>query len=308
MARKERDSSSRGKGSRGQRAREPERFDDEPTARHAGQRPRPPEPSGWRSVINSDYEYPEELDELSRRERRQAKKTWRRDDHAARMAWLRNQRQAEPVSPAAIVVLVVLVMIVILGLGGGLPKILGGGDDGNQEPIGLLTPGRPVTQPTVPASSATSGLPSATPTPTIPPPESRRPPAAATTDATKLVETWARIFYTRDPASESYSQLLNKCAEYVTPGVAASFAAAGDSTYDALKASNGKSSVVSAVAGAPREDAAPVDTPNRITRLLKVTIATTGTKPQRFEVPLLVTVSLQEDRWLISDVSGGTGP
>ena len=146
---KERDWSSWGKGSRGQRAREPERFDDEPTARHAGQRPRPPEPSGWRSVINSDYEYPEELDELSRRERRQAKKTWRRDDHAARMAWLRSQRQAEPVSPAAIVVLVVLVMIVILGLGGDCRRSWAAAMTGTEEPIGLLTPGRPVTQPTV---------------------------------------------------------------------------------------------------------------------------------------------------------------
>ncbi|MEU4393247.1 hypothetical protein [Kribbella sp. NPDC023855] len=306
MARKERDSS-RGKGSRGHHAREPERLEDDPGARPTGQRPRPPEPNGWRSVINSDYEYPEELDELSRRERRQAKKNWRRDDHAARIAWLRNQRQAEPVSPAAIVVLVVLVMIVILGLGGGLPRILGG-DDGDKQPIGLLTPARSVALPTPPAGTTTSESPSTSPTLSVPPPESRRPPAATTADATRLVETWARAFYTRDPASESYSQLINKCAQYVTPGVAASFASAGDSTYDALKASNGKSSVVSAVAGAPREDAAPVDTPNRITRLLKVTIATTGTKPQRFEVPLLVTVSLQDDRWLISDVSGGTGP
>jgi len=277
-------------------------------ARQSDHRPRPPEPENWRSVVNSDYEYPEELDELSRRERRQAKKTWRRDDHAARIAWLRNQRQAEPVSPAAIVVLVVVVMIVILGLGGGLPKILGGGDDENQQPVGLLTPARSVALPTAPASTDSSGLPSATPTLTIPPPESRRPPTAATADATKLVETWARTFYTRDPASESYSQLINKSAQYMTPGVAASFAAAGDSTYDALKATNGKSSVVAAVAGAPREDVAPVDTPTRITRLLKVTISTSGTKPQRFDVPLLVTVILEEDRWLISDVSGGTGP
>lgn len=307
MARRQRDSSSRGKGSRGSRAQEPEPQEDGRSARQTGHRPVPPEPENWRSVINSDYEYPEELDELSRRERRQAKKTWRRDDHAARIAWLRNQRQAEPVSPAAIVVLVVLVMIVILGLGGGLPRILGG-DDGEKQPVGLLTPARSVVLPTAPASTDTSGLPSTTPTPSVPPPESRRPPAAATADATKLVETWARAFYTRDPASESYSQLINKCAQYVTPGVAASFAAAGDSTYDALKATNGKSSVVAAVAGPPREDVAPVDTPTRITRLLKVTISTTGTKPQRFEVPLLVTVILQEERWLISDVSGGTGP
>lgn len=284
--------------------------DKDPDPRHSGQRPLPPEPDSWRSVINNDYDYPEELDELSGRERRRAKKTWRRDDHAARMAWLRSQRQAEPVSPAAIVVLVVIVMVVILGLGGGLPKILGGGDD-DKQPVGLLTPTtRPVPLPTASDTTSTSisEQPSVTPTQSTPPPETRRPPATAIADAVKVIQTWARVFYTRDPAAESYSQLINKTAEYVTPGVGASFAAAGDSTYDALKASNGRSTVVAAVVSAPRADVAPVDTEIRITRLLTVTIQTTGTKPQRFDVPLLITLISEEGKWLISEVSGGTGP
>ena len=64
-----------------------------------------------------------------RRDRRRAKKNWRRDDHAQRMAWLRDQRQAEPTSPAVIVALVVVLAIVILGLGGGLPRLFGGKGD-----------------------------------------------------------------------------------------------------------------------------------------------------------------------------------
>ncbi|MDX6263664.1 MAG: hypothetical protein QOH84_5352 [Kribbellaceae bacterium] len=283
--------------------------DKDQDSRQPGQRPLPPEPDNWRSVVNSDYDYPEELDDLNRRERRRAKKTWRRDDHAARMAWLRSQRQAEPVSPAAIVVLVVIVMVVILGLGGGLPRILGGGDD-DKQPVGLLTPDRSIPLPTAPAASSTSisEQPSATATQSTPPPESHRPPPTAISGAVKVIETWARVFYTRDPAAESYSQLVNKTAEYVTPGLGASFAAAGDSTYDALKASNGRSTVAAAVVSTPRADVAPVDTDTRVTRLLKVTIQTTGTKPQRFDVPLLVTVIAQEGKWLVSDVSGGTGP
>jgi hypothetical protein len=283
--------------------------DKDPDSRQPGQRPLPPEPDSWRSVINNDYDYPEELDDLSRRERRQAKKTWRRDDHAARMAWLRSQRQAEPVSPIAIVVLVVIVMVVILGLGGGLPRILGGGDD-DKQPVGLLTPSQSIPLPTAPVttSTSTSEQPSATPTQSTPPPETDRPPPTAIAGAVKVIDTWARVFYTRDPAAESYSQLINKTAEYVTPGLGASFAAAGDSTYDALKASKGRSTVVAAVVSAPRADVAPVDTDSRVTRLLKVTIQTSGTKPERFDVPLLVTVIAQEGKWLVSDVSGGTGP
>ena len=89
-------------------------------------RPRPQAPDSWRSLMSTDYEYPDDIDELDGRSRRRAKKNWRRDDHAQRMEWLRSQRQAEPTSPIVVVVVVVLLAIVILGLGGGLPRILGG--------------------------------------------------------------------------------------------------------------------------------------------------------------------------------------
>ncbi|MEU0089257.1 hypothetical protein [Kribbella sp. NPDC006257] len=277
----------------------------------AGRRPLPPEPDNWRSMINSDYEYPEELDDLSRRERRRAKKTWRKDDHAARIAWLRNQRQAEPVSPVAIVVLVAIVMIVILGLGGGLPRIFGGDDSSDKSPVGLLTPGRPVVLPTAPASSGTgTEVPVGGPSTglTTPPPETSRPGAEVTARASDVVGAWARDFYTRDPAAETYAALIARCAKYMTPEVAASFSSAGDPTYDALQKDGGKSTVVAAPVTSPMPNAAPVDTLNRITRFVKVTINVTGKGAQRFDVPLLVTVVSQNNRWLISDVSGGTGP
>src|SRR4051795_7326952 len=70
-------------------------------------RARPDAPDGWRSLMSSDYDYPDEMNELDSRERRRARKNWRRDDHAQRMAWLRDQRRAEPTSPVALVVLVV---------------------------------------------------------------------------------------------------------------------------------------------------------------------------------------------------------
>jgi hypothetical protein len=262
-------------------------------------------------MINNDYEYPEELDDLSRRERRRAKKTWRRDDHAARIAWLRNQRQAEPVSPVAILVLVVVVMIVILGLGGGLPRLLGGDDSSDKNPVGLLTPGAPVVLPTAPASSGTgTEAPVSGPSTglTTPPPETSRPGAEVTARVSDVVGAWARDFYTRDPAAETYAALVAKCAKYTTPEVAASFSSAGDPTYDALSKDGGKSTVLAAPVSSPMPNAAPVDTLNRITRFVKVTINVTGKSAQRFDVPLLVTVVSQNDNWLISDVSGGTGP
>jgi hypothetical protein len=258
--------------------------------------------------MSSDYDYPEDLDELSGREKRRAKRNWRRDDHAERMAWLRSQRQAEPASPVVIVVLVVVLAIIILGLGGGLPRLLGRDRADDGAPVGLLTPGRSVAPPTAPSNSQPNEVPSAAPTFTTPPPQTQRPSSEATALATDVVGAWARAFYTRDPGTESYEALVSKCSRYMTPEVASSFTSAGDPTYDALKADGGKSTVLAAPVTAPAPDAAPVDTPGRITRFVEVTIEVTGKNAQRFKVPLLVTLSGQDGKWLISEVSGGTGP
>ena len=111
----------------------------------------PARPENWRDMVSTDYDYPAEMEELSRRDRRHAKKEWRRDDHTQRMAWLRDQRQAEPVSPVSVLVVVVLLGILILGIGGGLPKILG--KDEAKQPVGLLTPADPLPLPTATGSS-----------------------------------------------------------------------------------------------------------------------------------------------------------
>jgi hypothetical protein len=260
--------------------------------------------------MSTDYDYPDELDDLHGRDRRRAKRNWRRDDHVQRMAWLRNQRQAEPTSPVVIVVLVVVVAIVILGLGGGLPRLLGGKSNDDGAPISLLTPGRSVVLPTAP-SNGQSGQPT-TPATTIltpPPPQTQRPAPQSIALASDVVGDWARAFYSRDPGVETYTALIARCSGYMTAEVAASFAAAGDPTYDALKNDGGKSTVVAAPVGAPPANAdAPVDTPDRVTRFVKVTINVTGKNAQRFDVPLLITLSSQNNKWLVSDVSGGTGP
>jgi len=259
--------------------------------------------------MSTDYDYPEEIDELGGRERRRAKRNWRRDDHAQRMAWLRDQRQAEPTSPAIIVALVVIVAIVILGLGGGLPRLFGGKNSDDGAPISLLTPGQSVVLPTAPANSSQPTASTSTSQLTVPPPQTQRPSGGAVASADQVVAAWAKAFYTRDPGTETYAALVAKCAQYTTPEVASSFGSAGDPTYDALKRDGGKSTVIAAPVSPPPANAeAPVDTPERITRFVKVTIDVTGKNAQRFDVPLLITLTPQNNQWLVSDVSGGTGP
>ena len=313
MARKHRSTEDRREGA-GRASRRRDRVNSPADAEYdaRAERRQPDAPDSWRSVMSTDYDYPEDLDELSGRERRRAKKNWRREDHAQRMAWLRNQRQAEPTSPAVIVALVVLLAIIILGLGGGLPRLLGGESSDDGAPVGLLTPGRSVVLPTAPSNTQPEeeGSPQVTTPPlTTPPPQTQRPSAESTAQATDVVGAWARAFYTRNPAAETYSALVSKCAKYMTPEVASSFTAAGDPTYEALKKDGGKSTVISwPVSSPPANAEAPVDTPARITRFIKVTIDVTGKNAQRFDVPLLVTLVNQDAQWVISDVSGGTGP
>jgi hypothetical protein len=274
-------------------------------------RTRPDAPEGWRDVVRPDYSYPEEIDDLRRRERRQAKRSWRRDDHAERMAWLRQQRQSEPTSPVTVVVAVLILAIVVLGLGGGLPRLLGRDEPAGKE-VGLLTPSLPPEQPStseqVPVPTDTPSSLSPTSSISTPPVLTERPSALATTAVVDVVTKWARMFYTRDPAAETYSDLVVRTGPFITDEVGDSLLAAGDSTYDALKADGGKSTVASVNIAMPRPDSAPVDTPTRISRLVTVTIDITGKQPDRIVLPLVVTLMPEDAAWVVSDLNGGTGP
>jgi hypothetical protein len=270
---------------------------------------RPDEPSSWRDVVRADYAYPDELDDLGRRERRRAKRSWRRDDHAQRMAWLRQQRQAEPTSPVTVIVAVVILAIIVLGLGGGLPRLLGRDEPSGAE-VGVLTPSAPVEEPAPENSTLPTGSGTLSPTVdlTTPPVLTERPPTAAISAAADVATKWARTFYTRDPSAETYVDLVDKTGPLITDELGATLTAAGDSTYDALKTDGGKSTVVTVKVDMPRPDSAPVDTPTRISRLLTITIDVTGKNPNRIVLPLLVTLVPEGAVWVVSDLNGGAGP
>jgi hypothetical protein len=279
----------------------------------------PRRPEDWRDWVRADYEYPEDFDGLPWGQRRRAKRKWRREDQAQRVAWLRDQRGNEPTSPGGVVIAIVFLAIVVIGFGAALPRLLHG-ERAERPSVGLLTPA-----PNVPAGSSAQtdtwspeSSPAATPTspepssqpssvPTSLPVTSDRASAAQVSAASQVVGAWARTFYTRNPATETYGQLVARAARYTTSAVADSFTSAGDSTYEALKAAHGSSRVLSATVTAPREGTAPVDTPTRITRLVSIKVQVTGSKPVQLTVPLLLTLVPQDSTWVISDVNGGAG-
>jgi hypothetical protein len=288
---------------RSQRQQRPQRRE-----RSAG----PRRPASWRDAVRPGYDYADETEDMSRRDRRRERSAQRREDHAQRMAWLREQRRSEPASPAGLVAVVVLLAIVLLGVGGGLPRLLRG-DEPERPPVGLLTPADRPDDATEATQSGDSPSPTAT-APSRPLPNAtlpvitQRPSAQSTAAANQVTRDWASAFYTRDPAKETYPQLVARAARYTTPQVAESFKSAGDSTYEALRADGGVSQVVKAAVTAPRPGIAPVDTPTRISRLVTVSVDVTGRRPAKLTVPLLVTVVQEDGRWVISDVNGGTGP
>jgi len=256
-----------------------------------------------RGTSSSDDDFVDPSEGVHSSSRRQR----RRDDAARQRAELRDRRRSEPASPVGVIAVVILLAIIVLGVGGGLPRLFG--RESGQEPVGLLTPTAPLVsvpgspQPTV---SETVGVPSDSLS--TPPPQTQRPGAEATVAADTTARGWANLFYKRTPATETYDQLVDRAAQFTTIELAESFARAGDSTYDALRTAGGSSRVMSVAVAAPRPDTAPIDTPTRITRLVTVKVQTTGKGSGTFDVPLLVTVVRDGEKWLISAVDGGTGP
>lgn len=248
---------------------------------------------------------------MSRRERRHALRDGIIDVQAQQMASLRSRRQAEPTSPVIVAIGIVVVAIVVLGLGGGLPKLLGGNDE--KAPPGLLTPALPAggqtnAQDNQSDPSTETSSPSTTASISAPPVLTERPSAASTAAAGQVADAWAREFYTRTPGAESYDQLVSKVEKYLTTELADSLTSTGDPTYEALRADGGVSSVTAVQVSAPRQGSAPVDTPTRISRLVNITIDMTGKHAGRINLPLLLTLVPWNNQWAISDVNGGAGP
>jgi hypothetical protein len=267
-----------------------------PGRREGSRQDRPEDDDPWISGSS-----PEEDGHRSRRDRR-------RDDLARQRATLRDRRTSEPASPVGVIVVILLLAVLVLGIGGGLPRLLHRGSE-DQGPVGLLTPGGSGTEaPQTPGSPVSSGTPGATQSLSAPPIQTQRPGAVETASADATAKNWATLFYTRAPANETYGQLVGRAAEFTTSDLESSFSSTGDATYDALKASGGTSKAMSVTVGAPRPDTAPVDTPTRITRLVTITVATTGKDASQFEIPLLLTMIPEAGRWLVSAVDGGTGP
>ncbi|MFG1820574.1 hypothetical protein ACGFIF_42925 [Kribbella sp. NPDC049174] len=265
----------------------------------------PQRPDDWRDLLNSDYDYPDELLETdSGRVRRRNKRRWRKADRQKRAEWIRDERRnQEAVSPGVVLGAVVVVLILLVGSAYVVPKWLTKDNPGadNDGGVTLLRPTEgaaatpTATQPTASTSSGPTGTPSTS-------------PSLSAAQVGGVLQKWAKQFYTRQPTAESYDALVDRMEPYFTDDVRESLKSAGDPTYDALEADGGTSRVAqTSVTLPPATGAAPADTPTRITRVVVVQIVVTGKRPTQFALRELVTVVPDRGSWRISAIAGQSG-
>lgn len=285
---------------------------DKPTSDDGRQERRPGRPDDWRDLLDTKYDYPDELltEDLSRKQRRRGKKQWRKEDRAQRAAWIRDaRRDQEPTSPAVILVAVVVLVLVVLGASYAVPKWFTG--DNGEEGVTLLKPTEPAAGGITNRSPAPSPAPTKSPasTSSLAPTFTPTIPAQLTpSTAGDMLLDWTREFYTRRPAQETYTELVNRLSPYLTDGVAETLKEAGDPTYDALGDSGGASRVGEvAITYPPKNGGAPADTPTRVTRRVIAQIIISGREPARFDLRALVTVVPDRGTWRVSAIAGATG-
>lgn len=274
----------------------------------------PAPPANWRDMFESDYRYPDDLPRGVLRGRR-ARRRWRTEDRRARRAWVSDRyeeaRREEPPSPVAFLVVAALLVGTVLGLGLLARTVLLSGDDVDKQTQSATDPSS--TLATSPDSTSSSTGLSETSTTSAgsstsePPSGAESPePAESLMAPAKVIKQWSTVFYTRDPRGreESYDELLERSQAWMTPELVANLAQAGDPTYEELNRTGTKSRVTAVTVTQPLGNVpSPADTPVRVSRVVRVSVALTP-GGDRFEVPLLIELRRGEDGWLIGTLTG----
>ncbi|MGW2255407.1 hypothetical protein ACWCXH_35305 [Kitasatospora sp. NPDC001660] len=220
----------------------------------------PNSPQDWRDLLRSDYRYPAELDTLSRRQRRRAKKAWRHQDRTDRLQWLREQREAEPATAGRTIVLVVALVAVVFGSAlffrhGHTPVTLSSSGGGAVTATA-----------TAPAVAPVSTTPAASP--------STAPPVL--TDPAVVAEGFTRVYLTRNPMTDhNHAASVHRAAKWMAPPLVDNLTTYPDPAFDALVSRAGVATVTAVKVESAGNDL-PGDSPLRVWRKVTATIAVAG--------------------------------
>lgn len=251
-----------------------------------GKEKRPATPAEWRDLLKADYDYPEEINDVGRRKRRQARKAHRERERADIRQRIRQEREREPISAGGALVVIAAILLVGAIAGWAHWAHSGGRPAAAASPSAALPTDAP--QPT---GSAGSAAPSASGTDNL-------------SDPDTVAQNFARAYESRNPPQDQdHNAPVRRAAAWATPALAENLSSSTDRAWNDL-VSNGGVQTVSAVTVGPAAHGLPPDTPLRVWRTVTVQTHIKGYKTYDQTVTLQAELTRDGDQWLVSRLVG----
>ncbi|MEV4506050.1 hypothetical protein [Streptomyces klenkii] len=252
----------------------------------------------WRELLKARYDYPDEAKDGTIRQRRRARKAYRRRDRERRQEWIREERQKEPVTAGGALLLVVLLLLVGLGV-----KWWSSGSSS----AGAQSSSRPAPSHSALQSASPTVAPAA-PKPSTPP----SPPASLSENSTpdvrqaeSVVDQWVRQYLTRNPpVDETHEGPVRRAAPWASSALTDNLLHHTDPAWDIL-VSRGGIATVTDVKITPAGGDLPPDNPLRVWRNAAAEIKVHGYTDYTETRTLRTEVMLSGDgKWQITRVLG----
>ncbi|MFI1621870.1 hypothetical protein ACH4VT_33670 [Streptomyces lydicus] len=239
-------------------------------------------PEELRGLLRGNY--PEDVEEFPhRRQRRRAKKAYRRQQVRATHEWVREEREKEPTTAAGAIALVVLLVLIGVVVHWLTPS----DSDGHGTETGKRT------HPTVTVSPHHTPTPSPSATPSV-----------AADDSDAVAQAWARAYYSRNPPQDrTHRGVAERASRLMTKQLTANLSEHSDPDWDKLVSRGGISTVTGAKVSLAGTDL-PADTPLRVWRQIAVTIKVAGYTHYTDTRTVQAELSRLGDQWRVSRVLG----
>ncbi|WP_455409994.1 hypothetical protein [Streptomyces hiroshimensis] len=265
-----------------------------------GQDHKPGSAQEWRELLKARYDYPDEAKDGTLRQRRRARKAYRRRDRERRQEWIREERQKEPVTAGGALLLVVLLLLVGLGVKWWTSSSDAGAEASarpapSHSALQSAPPGMPATAPTLPKPS----------TPPSPPASLSENSSPDVRQAESVVDQWVRQYLTRNPpVDETHEGPVRRAAPWASSALTDNLLHHTDPAWDVL-VSRGGIATVTDVKITPAGGVLPPDNPLRVWRNAAAEIKVHGYTDYTETRTLRTEVMLSgEGKWQITRVLG----
>ncbi|MGK5731219.1 hypothetical protein [Streptomyces sp. URMC 124] len=249
----------------------------------------------WRELLNTPYDYPEEIEEAPKRSvRRRARKIYRQDQKAELKRRLADERRREPVTAGGAIV----VIAGFLALGAAAAHWWP-----NDTPAKVVQAGSAPETRTESAPAQRTGAPAA-------PSPSASAPALPKVDLSKpekAAEGWARVYWARNPpVDKTHKAVVDRAAPWMTSALRENLKKFDDAAWNEMVSNGGVSTVDKVTVGPADDDRVrnQADTPLRVWR--KVTVNTTIAGYRKYDETkvLLTEVTRDGNEWRVGRILG----